>query len=43
MGFFETAPEKHGFQAPSFSSAYAQKNGGTSLRRTSTLNFSRYP
>jgi hypothetical protein len=40
MGFFKTAPEKHGFQAPSFSSAYAHKNGGMSLRRTGTWNFS---
>jgi hypothetical protein len=43
MGFFKTAPEEHGFQAPSFSSAYAQRNGGISLRRPGTLNFSRYP
>jgi hypothetical protein len=40
MGFFKTAPEKHGFQAPSFLSAYAHKNGGTCLRRAGILNFS---
>jgi hypothetical protein len=43
MGFFKTAPEKRGFQTPSFSNAYAHENGGPSLHRAGALNFSRCP
>jgi hypothetical protein len=43
LGFFKTAMEKRGFPTLSFSSVYTLENGGASLHRAGTLNFSSYP